>query len=489
MKKILLGLLVIFLILGGIMIVNTLRFSSTQSSDVPAEPERIDQTAAVSRLAAAVRLKTISHQDPAQMDPVPFEAFQTLIRESFPAIENNLKKTVINRYSLLYKWQGKNPDLKPMALLAHYDVVPVEPGTENDWTFAPFSGEVLDGFVWGRGTLDMKGTFMAILESVDALINQGFSPDRTLYLAFGHDEEVGGKNGAGKIAEYLRNEGISLSFTLDEGMVVLNEALSPSKKSLAIIGVAEKGYVTLKITAQGQGGHSSMPGFKTPISTLGLAAHRLETRQMKSTLSGPVGMLFDRIGPDLPFIQKLLFANQWAFKPLILMALEKSKTTNAMIRTTTALTMIQGGVKENVLPTRASLIANFRILPGDTANDVMAHAKKVIDDDACEIEIYKNMYTEPSPVSDIDSPAFAAIEKSVSQVFTGTAVSPGLVLGGTDSKHYTALSDNCYRFAPFVFGPEDPARIHGTNERIPVQDYIRAIQYYCQLIKNAAGQD
>lgn len=479
------GMLSIFIV---ILVGNTMRFSSKQLNIESAELEELDSERLASRLSDAIQIKTISHQDPSKMDVGPFIAFHALLERSYPVMHKTLEKKIVNTYSLLYKWPGKNPALKPIAFLAHYDVVPVESGTEKHWTFEPFSGEISQGFVWGRGTLDMKGTLMAIMESVEKLIGTGFSPDRTIYLAFGHDEEVGGVNGAGQIVTYLKKQGIQFLFTLDEGMVVLNPQLSPSKKNLAIIGIAEKGSVTLKITAKGAGGHSSMPGITTTLGILGRAVVRLEENQMQPTLAGPVGDFFDYIGPDMPFLQKLLFANQWAFKPLILSVLGKSKTTNAMIRTTTAPTMIQGGAKENVLPGAAHLIVNFRVLPGDTVQAVVAHAKKAIHDDRIEIEMANNRFSEPSSVSDITSDSFFDIKKTIGQIFPDTAIAPGLVLAGTDSKHYRGISENRYRFVPFILGPEDTSRIHGTDERVSVQGYTRAIQFYIQLMKNTAGK-
>ena len=271
-------------------------------------------------------------------------------------------------------------------------------------------------------------------------------------------------------------------------MVILNKELSPSGKPLAIIGIAEKGYVTLKITATGQGGHSSMPPAKTTLGALGRAVAKLEENQMPATLAGPVGYLFDAVGPDMPFVQKLLFANQWAFKPVLLKVLGKRKTTNAMIRTTTAPTIISGGVKANVLPTSAYALVNFRILPGNSIKGVIAHARNMIDDPAIQVSIEGKEGVNPSPVASHDADGFRQIQEAVMEIFPGTSVAPGLVLASTDSKHYTRVSDNCYRFAPFVLGPEDTSRIHGTNERVLISNYMDAIRYYIHLIKNASGK-
>ena len=477
---------VIFLIILFVLFINTWMFSNKQLAIEEMEFEEVDTNGAVQRLSESIKLKTISVQNDSETESKVFLDFHAMLEASFPAVHKNLKKEVVNKYSLLYKWSGKNPELAPMAFLAHMDVVPVEPGTEKDWAFEPFGGEIAKGFVWGRGTLDMKGTLMAVMESIEILLSKGFFPERTIYLAFGHDEEIGGNQGAKQITAYLEKQGVRLSYTLDEGMVVLNEELSPCGKPIGVIGIAEKGYVTLKLEVKGQGGHSSSPPSKTTIGRLCEAVTRLEKKQMPAKLAGPADSFFRHVGPDMSFGKKMLFANQWIFKPLILSILGKTNTGNAMIRTTTAPTIIQGGVRENILPISAHLYVNFRILPGDSVQKVVEHVKKVIDDDSINVETFGNIVTEPPKVSSTDSNGYLNIQKTICQIFPDTSVTPGLVIAMTDSRHYADISDNCYRFAPFIFSPEDLPRIHGTDERLSTEEYIRAIQYYIKLIKNAA---
>lgn len=486
MKNIVAAGLCLLILFISVLLINTWRFTHNAPSVPPVKIAPVDDRGPVERLAKAIQIKTLSFEDQTLMDKDAFLSFHRFLEEVFPNLHKTLAKDIIQDYSLLYKWEGTNPDLKPMALLAHFDVVPVEPGTESSWTHPPFSGKIADGFVWGRGALDMKATFMAIMESVETLVSQGFQPERTLYLAFGHDEETGGRTGAANIVSHLEKNGVHLAFTLDEGMFILDKNLSPSKTPLAIIGLAEKGFVTLRVTASGQGGHSSMPPPKTTLGTLCRAITALEKNQMPATLAGPVGYLFDTIGPAMPFGKKLLFANRWVSTPLLLKVLGNIKTTNAMIRTTTAPTIIKGGVKANVLPSSAYALVNFRILPGDTVSYVMDHAQKVIDDPNITISLEGKSKTNPSPVSSHTAAGFQQIQKTIMEVFPGTAVAPGLVIAGTDSKHYTKIADNSYRFAPFVIGPEDTSRIHGTNERASIKNYVEAIGYYTQLIKNTS---
>lgn len=488
MKKFILASLCILILFISALLINTWRFTHETPGVSRINIAQSDDRGPVERLSKAIQIKTISLEDQSLMDKDAFLSFHRFLEDIFPNLHKTLAREIVQDYSLLYKWEGANPDLKPMALLAHFDVVPVEPGTDSSWTHPPFSGEIADGFIWGRGALDMKATFMAIMESVEILVSQGYQPERTLYLAFGHDEETGGLTGAANIVSHLEKNGVHLAFTLDEGMFILDKNLSPSKTPLAIIGLAEKGYVTLRITANGQGGHSSMPPTATTLGTLCRAITALEENQMPATLSGPVQYLFDTIGPDLPFGQKLLFANQWVFKPLLLKVLGNIKTTNAMIRTTTAPTIIKGGVKANVLPSSAYALVNFRILPGDTITDVMDHAQKVIDDPNITLSLEGKSKTNPSPVSSHTAAGFVQIQKTIMEIFPGTAVAPGLVVAGTDSKHYTKIADNSYRFAPFVLGPEDTSRIHGTNERVSIKNYLDALGYYTQLIQNASKE-
>ncbi len=477
--------LILILLFLAVLVFNTLRFSNKTAVVAAAELDEVDTPEAARRLSAALQLKTISGHDLSKLDPEPFLALHRLLETAYPKVHQTLGKEVINDYSLLYKWPGQNPELAPIAFLAHQDVVPVEPGTEKDWTYAPFGGDIADGFIWGRGALDMKNTLMALMESVEILVTRGFRPNRTIYLAFGHDEEIGGSQGAGQIAAHLGKQGVRLDFTLDEGLVVLDEAMSPTGSRLGVVGIAEKGYLTLKLEVAGPGGHASTPPATTNIGRLCRAVARLENNQMPATLAGPSAAFFGHIGPDMPFGKKLLFANQWLFKPLLLKALGKLNTTNAMIRTTTAPTMIQGGVKENVLPGKAHLLVNFRILPGDSVAKVVAHVKQVIADGDITVEVLKKQVSEPPPVSSPETGAFDSIRKTILQVFPDTAVAPGLMLATTDSRQYTQVSDNCYRFAPFVFSPEDITRVHGTNERVSIDGYSRAIQYYAQLMRNS----
>ncbi len=468
-----------------VIIVNTINFKSRQSDEKSVAGIPLDSQKVAERLASAIKLRTISHQQAEKFKTEPFLQLHKLMTATFPRVEENLDKKVINHYSLLYKWPGKNAELKPVIFLAHLDVVPPEPETTSEWLYPPFSGAIADGFIWGRGTLDDKSAVFGVLEAVENLINQNFVPNRTLYLAFGHDEEIGGKRGAAKIAQYLKQQDVNAILTLDEGMVILNEDLSPAQKMTGIIGIAEKGYVSLILIAKSEGGHSSMPGKESAAGILAKAIIALEENQLPSSLAGASGKMFDFLGPEMGFVKRGLFANRWLFEDIIVSILQGKKSTAAMIRTTTAVTMISGGVKENVLPSQARAVVNFRILPGNTANEVLQHAREVVANPAVMIEFLSNgVIKEPSAISATDTAEFMQIGKTIKQIFKGAIFAPGLVLASTDSRQYQDIAENSYRFAPYAFGVEDLGRIHGVNERIGIKDYQLMIKFYAQLIIN-----
>jgi carboxypeptidase PM20D1 len=475
--------------LVAILTVRTLLLTSRQI-DVPAvEPIEVDSGAAIDRLAQAVRVPTISHEAKADFDPAPFLRFHTLLEQSFPLAHEHLKRERVADYSLLYTWQGSDPKLQPILLMAHIDVVPIEPGTENDWENPPFGGVVSEGFLWGRGSLDDKGSLMAEMEAVEVLLARGFRPQRTIHLAFGHDEEVGGNEGAVGIAKLLAERKVRLLFTLDEGMAILEGSGFGIEIPAAIIAVAEKGSISLKLTARARGGHSSTPPETTSVGTLARAVSKLEASPMPARLSGPAAMMLDSVAPEMGFVPRLFIANRWLFGPLLIRQLESRPGGNALVRTTTAPTILRGGIKENVLPSEAFALVNFRILPGDTIEGVTAHVRRAVDNPELGIEDGGRIRREASPVARVGSPGFRVIHRSIRQIFPETVVVPGLTLGGTDSRHYIGVTDDSYRFVPIRGRPEDLERIHGTNERIAVENYTEIVRFYAQLIRNAAGGD
>jgi carboxypeptidase PM20D1 len=368
------------------------------------------------------------------------------------------------------------------------DVVPVEPGTESAWTHPPFAGDLADGFIWGRGALDDKSGVLALLEAAELLLNQGFQPRQTVYLAFGHDEEIGGTSGAVRIAATLKSRSVRLEYVLDEGLAVTEGIVPGLKPPAALIGIAEKGFASIELEATAAGGHSSMPPPSTAVGIVAAAVHRLEAHQMPASLDGPAALLFDSLGPDMPFLTRLAIANRWLLEGMIIGKLTGSEATNALVRTTTAATIIEGGVKDNVLPAHARAVVNFRIKPGDSIEGVLAHVKAMVADSRVTIRLLDpEGARDASPVSSTTSEGFIAISQTIRQVFPGTLVAPSLVLGATDSRNYEQLATDVYRFLPYTIGPDDTSRIHGTNERISIESYRNCVRFYTQLLKNEAA--
>ncbi|PCE64023.1 M20 family peptidase [Sediminicola luteus] len=488
MKKILWGLLALILIVVAILAFKTLSFTSKQLA-VEKVAQVQPNAGYESRLAEAVRHKTIS-MGSGITDSVAYRGFVRFMAESFPLADSLLEKTAIGEFSLVYKWPGKNKDLKPVLLMAHSDVVPVEEATLPAWEMDPFGGEIKDGYIWGRGTMDDKGNGLAIMEALTLHLQNGFSPERTLYFSFGHDEEVGGAYGARKVAEYFKNQDIEFEYVLDEGGVLLDPGFFPGlDKPVALIGIAEKGYASIKFTAKlDEAGHSSMPPNETAIGLLSETLETLKENPFPAELTAASAAMFDFLGPEMSFPNKTIFANRWLLNSVIIGILEAAPTSNAMVRTTIAPTIISGGVKDNVLPTQASLTANFRILPGSTEQDVLERLRKIIPDERIHIDLASRGFEgNPSPISPIDSPGFENIQKTIGQVYPDRIVAPMMLIAGTDTKHFAELSKNVYRINPIAMKKADIPRIHGINERVGVEEYKTAIAFFHQLIGNSNG--
>jgi carboxypeptidase PM20D1 len=421
--------------------------------------------AAAQRLAQAVRIPTISHAERAQIDPAPFAEFAEFLRVSFPRVHAQLQRTAIGP-SLLFHWRGSDTQAAPVLLLAHMDVVPVEPGTEALWQQPPFSGARADGFIWGRGTLDDKGSLMAQLEAIEALLSQGHQPQRSLYLALGHDEEIGGAEGARKIAAQLRAAGLRFAFALDEGGAITEGIVSGVQPPVANIMIAEKGYVSLRLRTRDTGGHSSRPPPQTAVGRLARAVARVQDSPFPARLTPPV-------------------ADLWLFRDRVLASLARNPTTDAMIRTSTAPTLFHAGIKDNVLPSEAQAVINFRILPGDSLQSVQEHVRRVVADDGVEIALDGEFGDEPSPISSTDSESFRLIERVVREQYPEAVIATGLVIGATDLRHYAGLYGQRFNFTPFRVRADDLNRIHGHNERIGAADYVRGIGFYARLIEAA----
>jgi len=450
----------------------------------------LDEDATIARLGQAIRYETISHSNSARNDEAAFKNFQAFLQEAFPKVHGTLDRFTgaqlgdDRNLSLLYKWRGTNPDAEAILLMAHYDVVPVEQVSLRHWTHKPFSGDLADGYLWGRGTLDDKDGVMGLLEAVEQLLTNEFKPERTIYISLGHDEEVGGNYGNREIAEWMRRQGIKLEFVLDEGGFIF-DGVPLVEQPVALVGVAEKGYVSLRLVVEfATGGHSSMPPKETAIGVLAKAIVRLDDNPFPQRLDGGIDLMLDYIGPEMPWSVKLAMANRWLFSGLIRRQFGAKDSSDATLRTTMVTTIVEGGVKENVIPKRAEAVVNVRILPGDHVKGVVESIRKTIGDERVSIELVKEG-RNPSPVSSADSDGFRVIHTTVAEIFPGVIVSPFVLVASTDSSHFLDISRDIYRFLPARMSETDLQRLHGVNERISRENYLEVIRFYIRLIENA----
>jgi len=488
LKRVVVSIAILLLLLIAVLAVNTVRHGSRQLNVPPAPPLAVDEAAAAERLAVAIRARTVSAPTDASVNADQFRLLHEHLRSAYPRVHATLKREEINGLSLLYTWPGSDPAAQPVLLLAHQDVVPIAPGTEGDWAVPPWSGLVKDGFVWGRGSWDDKGNLIAQLEAVEMLIASGFQPRRTIYLAFGADEEVGGLRGAAQIAKLLAERKVKLDFVLDEGLVITDGVLPGMPAPVALIGIAEKGYVSVNLRLQGAPGHSSMPPPKGSgvIAQTSAALVRIEEQQFPAALRGVAREMFDTIAPEMGGVQRVVLSNLWLFGPLVQRQLEAAASTNAMLRTTTALTVVRAGERENVMPGRAEAIINFRILQGDSIASVVEHVKRAAGDGRFEVSAAGG--NEPSRLSPTTSSSYALINRTVREVFPGTLVAPGLMIAGTDSKHFEGISDHVYRFSPVRAKPQDLPRFHGTDERLGAANLAEMVRFYHRLLGQGAGR-
>ncbi|MCY7314174.1 MAG: M20 family peptidase [Rubrivivax sp.] len=476
-------------LLAVVLVANTLRQGSRQLQVQPLAKLAADGDAVAQSLAVAVRARTISGLlDPAGT-AAAFDTLHAHLLARYPQVHSKLQRVVVGNHGLLFTWPGSDVQLPALALLAHQDSVPIATGTEPLSKKPPFAGVIEDGKLWGRGALDNKSNLITQLEAVEMLLQSGFQPRRTVISVFGHDGEVGGLQGARQIVALLQQRGVKLGSVLDEGLAVTEGVLPGVKAALALIALAEKGIVSLKLVASAPPGHSSMPpaAGNSAIGMLSAALVRLEQQPMPGGISGAAVEMFAAVAPELPFGQRLAVSNLWLFRPLFERMLGSGGgATNAMLRTTTALTIVNAGNKENVPPGSAEAVVNFRILPGDTSAGVAAHVKRVIADERIAI-VPLGAMAEPSKLSASQSDAFRLVERTVREVFPDALVAPGMMLAASDARHFDAIAEQSLRFMPIRFKPEDPARVHGTDERIAVTQLVHMVRFYHRLLSQAAG--
>lgn len=486
--QIVLALLALVVVLAGIVLVRTMTYKPKTGQDLSqvklAAPVAIDNARAAQHLSEAIRFQTVSHQEKAEDQVAEWEKLHAWLQTTYPAAHAAMTREIVAGRTLIYTWPGSDPKLAPVVLMAHQDVVPVTPGTEDDWKHPPFEGVIADGAVWGRGAIDDKGSLITLFEGLEALASQGFKPRRTVIIVSGHDEEAGG-SGAQAAAALFQSRGIKAQFVLDEGMAIISDNPITGGPA-ALIGIAEKGYATLMVTAEAVGGHSSAPPADSGgVLTLAKAVTRIAEAQFPMKLDGPGGAMMETLAPQGPFAIRMAMANRWLFEPLIIRQAAANPSGAALLHTTIAPTMLKGSPKENVLPQDATAWINYRIAPGDTSDTVLARAKDAVGDLPVTYA-WSRRPNEPSPVSSTTSEAWKTIAALAGET-AKAPVAPSLVTAGTDSRYLVGVASDIYRFQPMVFSLETIKMIHGTNEHMTLENLDRAVQFYARLIATAAS--
>ena len=474
---------IIALLLLALALILGIRSTSFSAKTYEPLEQRVRAVAHPQVLARAMVFQTISHK-PGMIDQEAFYGLHRFLAEQFPLADSLLQTRVIGDYSLLYHWRGTKSDLDPVILMAHMDVVPVEYATRDQWDHPAFGGEMTSEHIYGRGALDDKGSLVAMLDAAENLLQAGFKPERDIYLCFGHDEEIGGANGSVLIRDYLKKSGVRAWLVLDEGGTLATGLIPGIEDTVALIGTSEKGYVSLELSANIPGGHSSMPEEKNALATINRALVSLEENPLPYRLSPPLQGFVQHIGPHLSGFKKMAFANTWLFKSLIFNAYRQTAAGAALIHTTQVPTIFNAGVKDNIVPYRAQAVVNYRLLPGDTPEKILKRARKIVADTLVKIRIHQDLAIAASPVSAVDCDQFRKIASAIKSVNQSAIISPYLVLGATDARHFYEIADHVYRFSPIPIDKKDLSRIHGVNERVAIGAYQQAVDFYATLINS-----
>jgi len=471
---IILGVIVAFL---AVLVVRALMFNPKPQPKIDATPIDFDKDAAVSALQKLVQCKTISNVDPSLEEDAEFQKLIDMLPELYPDILKVCSFTQFPDRGLLLRWKGKASD-KPAVMMSHYDVVPV---VEEMWEKPPFAGVLEDGVLWGRGTLDTKVTMNGALSAANYLVKQGFQPEQDIYFAFSGGEEVNGK-GAVHIVDYFAQNGIVPELVVDEGGAVVENVFPGVKVPCGMIGIAEKGMINVRYTVHSGGGHASAPLPKSPVTDLAKACRAIVDHPFPMHLTPPVAGLFDTLGRRSTFVYKLIFSNLWCFKPILnKICIASGGEMNALVRTTTAFTMMEGSSARNVIPAKASLVSNMRLNPDDSVASAVEYLKKTVNDPNVELEVLE--CNEPSRISQADCDSYRKVAAAVAATWDGCITSPYLMVQCSDSRHYGKISDKVYRFSAMDLTKEERGSIHGNNERIRVETIHRSVEFYIRLLR------
>ena len=461
----------------ALILVRTALFRPKEQKEETYEEISFDREAALGALAALVRCRTVSSEDPAKEDDAEFEKLIALLPALYPRVFETCTLLRLPDRGLLFTWKGREPG-KPAVLMAHYDVVPVE---EENWEVPPFEALIRDGAMWGRGTLDTKSTFNGILSAAENLLAQGFTPLHDIYFAFSGGEEVNGL-GAVHIVEYFTERGIEPELVLDEGGAVVENVFPGVSKPCGLVGIAEKGMMNLEFSVKSSGGHASAPAPHTPIGKLSAACARVENRPFRAHFTKPALEMFDTLGRNSSFVYRMIFANLWAFGWILDLICKKSGgELNALLRTTAAFTQMQGSKAPNVLPPSASMVANLRLNPQDSVRGALGRIRAVVKDPDVELRVLRSF--EPSPISRTDCEGWRRVSSAVAGTWRGCLVAPYLMVQCSDSRHYRRLSDKVYRFSAMDLTKEERASIHGNNEHIRLDTACRAVEFFIRVMK------
>ena len=468
---------VILVVLIAVILIRTLRFVPEKQSALVPEAIQVDSDKATRDLAEMIKCKTISHRNSDEDDESEFLKFEKLLPELFPKVFATCSFEKVGNRGLLIRWQGKSPDA-PSVFMSHYDVVSVEAA---DWQKPAFDGILEDGFLWGRGTLDTKGTLNGILQAAELLISEGFVPNNDVYFAFGGNEEVSGDGSYG-IVQLFKQRGITPGLVLDEGGAVCTGVFPGVKKPIALIGTGEKGQLNIQYTVKGGGGHSSSPKANSPIIRLSRACLNVEKSSFKYTLSSPTAQLFNTAGRHSNFLYRMIFANQWIFGGVLgIYSKLAGGEFNAIVRTTTAFTQMSGSKGQNVIPAVATMVSNHRIIPGENVESVVAHVTKAVNDENVKVSVINGV--DPSVISRTDCEAYERVRSTVAETWQDTIVTPYLMVAGSDSRHWGEISDKVYRFSAMALSKEERGMIHGNDERIPVETIVRTVEFFARIMK------
>lgn len=440
---------------------------------------KIDTDRVAANLAGAVRIPTVTMKSN-DMDGSVFYEYQSYIEKTYPLVFSRAQKTLINKYAAVYFIEGTDPSLLPAGILAHQDVVPAD---EDGWEVPAFSGEIKDGYVYGRGSQDMKSQMIVALEALETLLSEGHSPKRSIYFCFGHDEELRGTEGAARIAAYLKEKGVRFEYVLDEGGAVLDGKILGINNKIALIGTCEKGYADIKLEAEKLGGHASTPTRRTSVGILSEAIYRIDNAPRKTIWTLPVKQMIKTLAPHMSFAYKFLFVNRDILSPFLKWVLGiASPFTNGIVRTTMAATQAKGAHTPNTLPTKAYANINCRLNTGETAEEIRDYIQRIVGKRVKAT--LEPGYHDPTPVSDIDNDAYRALSRSISEVFGGYIVAPYPFIAASDAKYYYDLTNRVYRFTPFEKTEEDANRIHAANERQSIASLGQGVQFFIRLYEN-----